>query len=175
MLSRFKIGSGTFAIKNGQYGEIKVYHSPRKTIGGKDIEGNKSLDRELETDNVWNIKKEERDLAGELKTGYRSVERGYQEAKQHEDEKGEIQKQDKMKIADIDGDKNTKSHLHDHVDYQTLAVKWGYYKDGTPNMEKAKEIFEEKRKENPTKETKEIIEMVDEQLEEEMNHGGRTR
>lgn len=56
VLSRYKIGESTIAVKNGKYGELKVYHSPRKTIGGKDIEGNKSLDRELETDNVWEIK-----------------------------------------------------------------------------------------------------------------------
>ena len=114
VLSRYNIGNGTFAIKNGQYGELKVYHSPKKTIGGDGVEGNKSLDRELETDNVWLMKKEVRDLAGEYKTGYRSVEKGYQEAKLHEDKTGKISKEDngKLKAEDIDGDKNTKSHQH---------------------------------------------------------------
>lgn len=175
VLSRFKIGNGTFAIKNGQYGEIKVYHSPEKTIGGKDIEGNKSLDRELETDNVWEIKKEERDLAGEYKTGYRQVERSYQEAKIHEDEKGKIKQQDKLEIEDIDGDKNTKSHVHDQVNYQELAVKWGYYKEGLPNAQRAQELLEEKRKQNPTKDTKAIIEMIEEDLEEQIQPGNRAR
>ena len=175
VLSRFKIGNGTFAIKNGQYGEIKVYHSPEKTIGGKDIEGNKSLDRELETDNVWEIEKEERDLAGEYKTGYRQVERSYQEAKIHEDEKGKIKQQDKLEIEDIDGDKNTKSHVHDQVNYQELAVKWGYYKEGLPNAQRAQELLEEKRKQNPTKDTKAIIEMIEEDLEEQIQPGNRAR
>ncbi len=175
VLSRFKIGEGTFAVKNGKYGEIKVYHSPRKTIGGKEVEGNKSLDRELETDNVWEIKKEERDLAGEYEDGYRSVEEGYQEAKLHEDKSGKILEKDKMKIEDIDGEKNTKSHVHDQVNYNALAVKWGYYKEGEPNAEKAKELFEEKRKENPKKEAKEIVEMVTEELEEEMGHNRDNR
>lgn len=85
VLSRYKIGEGTFAIKNGKYGEIKVYHSPRKTIGGTGIEGNKSLDRELETDNIWEMKKEERDLAEDFGDGYRSVEESYKEAKLHEE------------------------------------------------------------------------------------------
>ena len=49
VLSRFKIGDGSFSIKNGQYGELQVYHSPRKTLGGEGIEGNKSLDIQLET------------------------------------------------------------------------------------------------------------------------------
>ena len=175
VLSRFKIGEGTIAIKNGKYGEIKVYHSPRKTIGGKGVEGNKSLDRELETDNVWEIKKEERDLAGEYEDGYRSVEEGYQEAKSHEDKSGKIKKNDDMKIEDIDGEKNTKSHVHDNVNYTALAVKWGYYKEGEPNTEKAKELLEEKRKQNPQKETKEIIEMVTDELEEELGHDRNSR
>lgn len=170
VLSRYKIGEGTLAVKNGNYGEIKVYHSPRKTIGGKDIEGNKSLDRELETDNVWSMKKEERDISGEYKTGYRSVEKSYQEAKSHEDDTGRIIDQDKMKTRDIDGDINTRSHAHDEVDYNELAVKWGYYREGEPNADRARELLEEKRKENPEKETKEIIDMVTEDLEEEIEH-----
>lgn len=176
VLSRFNIGEGTFAVKNGEYGEIKVYHSPRKTIGGKDQEGNKSLDRELETDNVWIMKKEERDIAGQYKTGYRSVERGYQEAKLHEDETGEILPEDKMKTEDIDGNLKTKSHMHDNnVNYSELATKWGYYTQGKPNSQKAEELFEQKRKENPEKEQKEIIEMITEELEEELSHNREGR
>ena len=79
VLSRYKIGEGTLAIDNEQYGEIKAYYSPRKTIGGKGIEGNKSLDTELETTNVWETDKKIRDISGEYDTGYRSVEEGYQE------------------------------------------------------------------------------------------------
>lgn len=174
--SRFKIGNGTFAIKNGEYGEIKVYHSPRKTIGGKGIEGNKSLDRELETDNIWIMKKEVRDLASKYKTGYRSVEEGYQEAKLHEDEKGRIIENDNMKVEDIDGIENTKSHVHQaNVDYEQLAIKWGYYKQGKPNFEKAEQIYAEKRKENPKAKEKEIIEMITEELEEQFGHEKESR
>lgn len=175
VLSRFKVGQGTLAVKNGKYGEIKVYHSPRKTIGGEGVEGNKSLDRELETDNVWEMKKEERDLAQDYGDGYRSVEEGYQEAKSHEDDTGRIIDNDKMKTRDVDGDINTRSHAHDNVDYNALAVKWGYYREGEPNADKAKELFEEKRKENPKKETKEIIEMVTDELEEELGHNRDSR
>lgn len=174
VISRYKLGDGTLAIDNGKYGEIKAYHSPRKTIGGKGVEGNKSLDRELETNQVWDMKKEERDLAEEFGDGYRSVEEGYQEAKSHEDDQGRIIDDDKMKTRDIDGDINTRSHAHDRVDYNKLAVKWGYYRDGEPNYDRAKELFEEKRKENPNKDTKEIIEMVSEDLEEEIG-GTRER
>ena len=175
VLSRFRLGEGSLAIKNGKYGEIKVYHSPRKTIGGKGIEGNKSLDRELETDNIWELKKEERDLAEEYGDGYRSVEESYQEAKKHQDKSGNLIRESKMQTKDIDGERDTKSHVHDKVNYESLAIKWGYYKQGEPNVEKAKEIFAEKRKENPQKETKEIIEMVTEELEEEMGHQRENR
>lgn len=170
VLSRFNIGEGSIAIKNGEYGEIKVYHSPRKTIGGKNLEGNKSLDRQLETNNVWQLKKEEMDLAEEYGDGYRSVEESYQEAKLHEDDSGKIIDEKKMKVEDIDGETNTKSHEHEKIDYNTLAVKWGYYKDSVPNLEKAKEMFEEKRKENPNKNAKEIIEMVTDDLEKEFGY-----
>lgn len=60
------------------------------------------------------------------------------------------------------------------MDYSKLAIKWGYYKDGEPNDAKAQKLFEEKRKENPDKETKEIVEMVTEDLEEEIS-GSRDR
>ena len=112
VLSRFKIGEGTFSVKNGQYGELKIYHSPRKTLGGEGIEGNKSLDRELETDNVWELKKEERDLASEYGDGYRSVEEGYQEVKNIEEE-NEGNDCDEITTDDIDGEEGTKGHNHD--------------------------------------------------------------
>lgn len=174
VLSRYKVGEGSLAIKNGQFGQIEVYHSPRKTIGGEGVEGNKSLDRQLETDNVWEMKKEERDLAGEFEDGYRSVEDGYQEARKHADKDGKIDAKD-LQIEDIDGEENTKSHVHDNVNYEDLAVKWGYYKEGEPNTEKAMQLFEEKRKENPKKETKEIIDMVTDDLEEEMRNSRDSR
>ena len=174
VLSRYKIGEGSIAVKNSKYGELKVYHSPRKTIGGKDIEGNKSLDRELETSNVWSLKKNERDLAGEFEDGYKSVEEGYLEANKHKDKEGKLDAEH-LTIDDIDGEKNTKSHVHDTVNYDELASKWGYYSDGKPDNKKAMELFEEKRKANPKKETKEVIEMIEEELNEQYRTGGRER
>ena len=122
------------------------------------------------------MKKEERELAEEYGDGYRSVEDSYKEAKSHEDDAtGRIIDQDKIKTKDVDGDINTRSHVHDNVDYNELAVKWGYYKEGTPNYDKAKELFEEKRKENPTKDTKQVIDMVTEELEEEYRDDRNSR
>lgn len=105
VLSRYKIGEGSLAIDNEAYGEIKVYYSPRKTIGGNGLEGNKSLDIELETSNVWETDKDERDLAGEYNTGYRSVERAYKEGSKHNIDECQVE------TKDVDGNKNTKSHI----------------------------------------------------------------
>ena len=112
VLSRYKIGEGSLAIDNEMYGEIKVYYSPRKTIGGEGIEGNKSLDIEMETDNVWEIDKEERDLAGKYNTGYRSVEEGYKEAKLHKEIQENGGNCEGVKTLDVDGKYETKSHNH---------------------------------------------------------------
>lgn len=174
VLSRYKIGEGTIAVQNSKYGELKVYHSPRKTIGGKDIEGNQSLDRELETSNVWSLKKDERDLAEEFSDGYKSVEEGYLEANKHKDKDGKLDVEH-LTIDDVDGEKNTKSHIHDNVNYDELATRWGYYDDGKPDVKKAMELFEEKRKANPKKETEEVIEMVTKELDDQYKNRGRDR
>lgn len=183
VLSRFKIGEGTFSIKNGDYGELEVYHSPTKTLGGEGIEGNKSLDIQLETENVWDRTDEERELVSEHTTNYRLVEESYQEAKAHEND-GELC--DNMKIEDLDGKLNTKSHIpengeikEDYVElengekitFNELATKWGLYNDnGTPDADYAKQKFIEKSKQNSKNETTndEIIEQIDEEYNEDI-------
>ena len=115
VLTRLKIqGEETIGIENGQYGEVEVYHSHDKTIGGKDIEGNKSLDRQLETSNSKNpiegTDQETQKLAQKYQDGYRSVEASYQEAKQHENAKEEPCEE--LQAEDIDGNPNTVSHSH---------------------------------------------------------------
>ena len=84
----------------------------------------------------------------------------------HKDNEGKLDEKH-LTIDDVDGEKNTKSHIHDTVNYDSLAAKWGYYSDGKPDTKKAMELFEEKRKANPKKETKEVIDMVTEELEEQ--------
>lgn len=186
VLSRFKIGEGTFSVKNGRYGELEVYHSPRKTLGGKGVEGNKSLDIQLETDNVWERTDEERELVGEHTTGYRSVERSYQEAKVHEIDGKACEN---LEIEDIDGDEQTKSHLPENeeieedfvklengnkITFAELATKWGLYKDGKPDEEYAKQKFEEKNRENGDNNlsNEQIIEEIEEEYNEEFMPDG---
>ena len=175
VLTRLKVGEGTIGIEKGQYGEVEVYHSPRKTIGGNGIEGNKSLDRQLETSNAKNSLEgtniESLKLAQEHNDGYRSVEQGYQEVEQHKKQQPECEPR---KAKDLDGDKNTVSHTHDTEDfvelssgekvtYNELASRWGFYKDGKPDATYVKEKFTEK--EQGDKKPEEVIEELDEEYE----------
>lgn len=116
VVTRLKIqGEETLGIENGEYGELNVYHSRNKTIGGKGVGGNHSLDKQLETPNAKNMigtDSKTLKLSQEYQDGYRSVENSYQEAKQHEKDNGEPC--DEIEVDDIDGDINT--HSHDHID-----------------------------------------------------------
>lgn len=184
VLTRLKVGEGTIGIEKGQYGEVEVYHSPRKTIGGKGIEGNKSLDRQLETSNAKNTLEgtdiDTLKLAQEQNDGYRSVEQGYQEVEKHQ---GTYPNCEPKTAKDIDGDNNTKSHEHqeysehavqdtedfvqlssgEKVTYQELASRWGFYKDGKPDATFIKEKFVEKEQGDKTPE--DVIEELDEEYE----------
>ena len=175
VLTRLKVGEGSIGIEKGQYGEVEVYHSPRKTIGGKNAEGNKSLDRQLETSNAKNTLEvtniENLKLAQEHNDGYRSVEEGYQEMESHEELHPDCEQKS---VEDLDGDANTRSHTHntedfvelssgEKVTYSELATKWGFYKDGKPDATFVKEKFEEKQQED--KKPEEVIEELDEEFE----------
>ena len=115
VLTRLQVqGNETIGIDKGQYGVVEVYHSHDKTLGGKGVEANRSLDRELETKNAKNpiegTDQATQKLAQKNQDGYRSVEESYQEAKQHENTKGEPCEE--LKVEDIDGSPNTVSHSH---------------------------------------------------------------
>ena len=115
VLTRLRVqGQETIGIEKGQYGEVEVYHSHDKTIGGNGIEGNKSLDRQLETKDSKNpvegMDQETQKLSQKYQDGYRSVEKSYQDAKQHENAKGEPCKD--LQEEDINGDQKTSSHNH---------------------------------------------------------------
>ncbi len=175
VLTRLKLGEGTIGIEKAQYGEVEVYHSPRKTIGGNDIEGNKSLDRQLETSNAKNTLEgteiENLKLAQEYNDGYRSVEQGYQEVEKHQKKYEDCQPKG---AKDLDGDINTQQHSHEleeyvelssgeKITYQELASRWGFYKDGKPDATFIKEKFKEK--EQGDKKPEEVIGELDEEYQ----------
>lgn len=173
VLTRLQVGEGTIGIEKGQYGEVEVYHSPRKTIGGNAVEGNKSLDRQLETTNAKNAVKgtdiRTLQLAQEYQSGYRSVEQGYQEVETHKRQFGNCEPKS---VEDIDGDQKTKSHTHETEDfvalssgekitYQELASRWGFYKEGKPDATFIKERFSQKKQED--KKNEDIIDELEEE------------
>ena len=115
VLTRVKIqGQETIGIENGQYGEVEVYHSSDKTIGGQGVEGNQSLDKQLETSNSKNAvegrDEDTQKLSQEYQDGYRAVEGSYQEAKKHENAQEEPCEE--LESEDIDGNPNTSTHNH---------------------------------------------------------------
>ena len=129
--SRFKIGNSgeTISIKtsNGP-GNLEVGYSPNKTLGGNDIEGNKSIDTQLETSTVyWKTRKETRDA--EFK-GYRHTEEKHEEMKKEGNtdipdlKEGKKGKSSKATFKEGDGDKNTKSHEHINTEGR---VPWDRY------------------------------------------------
>lgn len=181
VLTRLKVGEGTIGIEKGQYGEVEVYHSPRKTIGGNGVEGNKSLDRQLETSNSKNTLEgtdiESLKLAQEYNDGYRSIEQGYQEVEKHKEEHPDCEPKS---AKDLDGDMNTQSHTHETEDfvvlssgekvtYNDLATRWGFYKDGKPDGTYIKEKFTEKKQ--GEKSTEDVIEELDEEYEDPRSTG----
>ena len=178
VLTRLKVGKGTIGIEKGQYGEVEVYHSSTKTVGGQGVEGNKSLDRQLETSNAKNTGKgtnpETLKLAQEYQDGYRSVEAGYQEAERHKEEHENCEPKS---VKDLDGNIHTQSHTHkteegefvalssgEKLTYDELATRWGFYKDGKPDADFIKEKFSKKQQQEGKK-AEEVIAELDEEYE----------
>lgn len=176
--TRLKVGEGTISLEN-EDGEIKVHHSAGKSLGGEGVEGNMSLDRELgnsRTGNLHGMRDEVRELAAEYSDGYRNVEDIYQEAEEHEENGCE----EELELSDVDGEKDTMSHTHNiedlGVDFEKLAKMWSLRDDkGNYSPEKAQKLYEEAKKENPGKDSKKLIDMIDEELNDQMQIGGRSR
>lgn len=167
VLSRYKIGEGTLAIDNEQYGEIKTYYSPRKTIGGEGVEGNKSLDTELETTNVWETDKKIRDISGEYNTGYRSVEEGYQEVEKNHKTREEKYCEE-LRSEDVDGKNDTSSHSHIHLDEDMIEKLAREILDENEEIANVYNMEDIKEKLSKTIEERKNDELNTEQLKEEV-------
>lgn len=95
--------------------------------------------------------------------GVYASENSYKEAEKHEENNPDC---DKMNEKDIDGDPNTKSHIHnENLNFNELAVKWGLIKNGRPDAEKARQVYEKEANNNLEKSQEEIIKMVSEEME----------
>ena len=166
VLTRLRVqGQETIGIEKGQYGEVEVYHSSDKTIGGNGIEGNKSLDKQLETSNSKNavegMDEQTQKLSQEYQDGYRSVEASYQEAKQHENAQEEPCEE--LQVEDIDGDPNTSNHNHVD-DTVTLLMK----NDEIADKFTEREVRERVEKAWNNKDNEETLEEFQKNMEEEI-------
>ena len=119
--SRYIIGNSgeTISIKssNGP-GDLEVGYSSHKTLGGEGIEGNESVDHQLETNSVyWKPRKDSREH--EYANGVRGTEERVREAhleSKHQDKylegkKGKIGESNEYK--NVDGDEQTKDSKHE--------------------------------------------------------------
>lgn len=131
VLSRYKIGDSgeTFSVKKATgAGYIEVSYSPTKTLGSNGVEGNVSMDQQLETSTVyWKTRKEIR----------QSEYRGYEQA---DDKYIEAVKEGKTDITgmkrgqkgvvtnatykETDGRQDTKSHEHEEGEEYEGRVPW---------------------------------------------------
>ena len=130
-----------------------------------------SLDRELgnsRTGNLTGMKKQVMDLASDISDGRENVQEIYEEVDEHEEHDCE-----EFEIDDMDGDENTKTHTHGvdeiELDFEKLAKQWSLRdENGQYSPEKAKKMFEDAKKENPSKSAKDIVEDIDDDLNEQV-------
>ena len=92
----------------------------------------------------------------------------------HESHTSENGKEFGLKVMQALNDACGKWKAEENIDYSKLAIKWGLYRDGVPDQEKAKELLEKEQKQNPNEEKEELIENITEEMEEEYR-GNRGR
>ena len=160
VLSEYEIGNKILQIDNKEMGRVEL------NVGQKEHDGNGTVSVQIRDSNTtYATSRETRSVIGEYESnGQYTVDENLKEAKQHEDEGC-----DELTQEDIDGDPTTQSHSHidENTDFDELATKWGLYKDGKPDGDKAKEILEKEMEENPDKTQEEVIEETTEQMEED--------
>lgn len=158
ILSEYKIGNKIIELDNKEMGRVEM------NIGEEAHGSNETTSVQVRDSNTIEIPSTQtRATVGKYESnGEYTVDENLKEAKMHE-KNGDC---DKMTKEDIDGDPNTKSHMHDeNINFNELAVKWGYYINGRPDSEKAKAVFEKTANNNLDKSQEEVIEIVSEELE----------
>lgn len=158
VLSEYRIGNKIIQLDKDQGDNLEVnigkYSPNTNDLVSTEMRGNQTT---FATDT------ETRKAAmGHYKGVYNS-ENSYKEAEKHNENNPDC---DKMDEKDIDGDPNTKSHIHDeNLNFNELAVKWGLINNGRPDAEKARQVYEKEANNNLEKSQEEIIEMVSEEME----------
>lgn len=166
VLSEYSIGDKVIQIDNNEYGRVEV------NIGEEARDSTQTMGVQLRDSNTTFVSDTStRSVIGEYEEeGEDTVEKNLEEANKHPED--DI----KMNEKDIDGDLETKSHVHvgdkifledgTEITFDDLAIRWGFYNDdGTPDKEHAKERYIEKQMEDVKKEPQEVIEELDEEFE----------
>lgn len=166
VLSEYSIGDKVIQIDNNEYGRVEV------NIGEESRDSTQTMGVQLRDSNTTFVPDTStRSVIGEYEEeGEDTVEKNLEEAKKHPEDDV------KMDERDVDGDLETKSHMHiddkvlledgTEITFDDLAIRWGFYNDdGTPDKEHAKERYIEKQMEDVKKEPQEVIEELDEEFE----------
>lgn len=138
----------------GDYNDINAGSKVKGSIN--------NIEKQLETDHVrvWDSESEKtrRGNAGEYKG--REI---YEEIQSHKEHNAEEQYVDDL---DADGIEETFECIGEH-DWKELATKWGYYKNGKPDEEKARRVYEEYKYNNPQLSDEEVVQEVSDDLYEQ--------
>ena len=173
-LTEYQFGSKVIQIDNKEMGRIEM------NIGEEARNSTKAMGVELRTENVtFAIDTSTRSVIGEYEQeGEDTVELNLEEAEKHPDPSF-----DKMDERDIDGDIETVSHIHigDEIvledgtimTFSELAKRYGFYNDGVPDSEHAKEVYTKKLTEMPEETPDEIIDELDYEYEDPRLQNGR--
>lgn len=159
VLSEFRIGNKIIQLDKDHGDDLEVnigQYSP----SGNDIVTTRMRDRNTTFKTDTETRKA---VNGYYDKGVYASENSYKEAEEHEEKNPNC---DEMNEKDIDGDPNTKSHIHDeNLNFNELAVKWGLINNGRPDAEKARQIYEKEANNSLEKSKEEIIEIISEEME----------
>ena len=166
VLSEYSIGDKVIQIDNNEYGRVEV------NIGEESRDSTQTMGVQLRDSNTTFVSDTStRSVIGEYEQeGEDTVEKNLEEAKKHPEDDV------KMDERDVDGDLETKSHMHiddkilledgTEITFDELAIRWGFYNDdGTPDKEHARKRYIEKQNADIEKTPQEVVEELDEEFE----------
>ena len=132
--------------------------------GGKTHDGNDPVEVQLETDNVGiqtDLEMQEIMNGGKGVHNKDNIDKEVEKHEEHGDDT------DRIEEKNADGDDATFELCENEQDWEELATKWGYYKDGKPDSEKAKNIYKEYKENNPHLTSDEIVQEISDDLYEQ--------
>ena len=166
VLSEYSIGDKVIQIDNNEYGRVEV------NIGEEARDSTETMGVQLRDSNTTFVPDTStRSVIGEYEEeGEDTVEKNLEEANKHPEDDIKINEKD------IDGDLETKSHVHvgdkifledgTEITFDELAIRWGFYNDdGTPDKEHARKRYIEKQNADIEKTPQEVVEELDEEFE----------